>query len=345
YTSDNSFLRAASKARIAYQTRLQAGAPAEELEELLKNVRIAERAVFEAKAKVVEEYLKAQGDALSSTKDICLSLFALADATFAEKRAMEAESASLGEKISDLNRKQPKSEEEHSQLTALNRQKEVLNFKITKLKELTGDDTTIQAIEVTSANPSIKFSNINSFNTEELRKEYDDKAKTQKRKVLSEALSLLDNESTKKLPTRVVEIDQLDTVRNSEEICIASKTLRCTQNDQTFELDVAVAMRKGSVQPNLPKAMGEDAFLVDSISVTVGEKSYEIPIMATLDGGGGHTLAQFGRKNLKETFERHVNQLVSARNGLDASIVAEALRRSDKELFAEEDRDTNQNFP
>lgn len=160
-----------------------------------------------------------------------------------------------------------------------------------------------------------------------------------KKTSLIEALKL-----PKPLVVNKFSITSLNAVTNPNEIRVASDTMKCRQNEVNFELNVAVAMRKGTEKAATPKAMGEDAFVLDLISINFQNKNYEIPIMATLDGGGGHTLAQFGREEITSAFKKHLMDLINVHGKLDSAIICRAMKKTDAELFERMDAEGNFTF-
>ena len=68
-------------------------------------------------------------------------------------------------------------------------------------------------------------------------------------------------------------------------------------NGSTFCIEASASMRKGPGKLTTPKAMGEDSFI---LSVVKLPDATLLPFVATLDGGGGHQLAQYGQQRLTE---------------------------------------------
>ena len=123
-------------------------------------------------------------------------------------------------------------------------------------------------------------------------------------------------------------------------ICVQDTiTLVGGTEDNAFRIGAAAALRKGPAKPPTPKAMGEDAYVIACVNVTPSphSKPVSVPIVAVLDGGGGHQLAQYGQEHLAATFEREL-QLVCDRCGrLDSHTLLEAMRRADHLLFNRDD--------
>lgn len=182
------------------------------------------------------------------------------------------------------------------------------------------------------------FNQISSFNELELQTWVDPKVPPSALKMpLAEALQQAEGNSGELMGVNIkpVPVEELHQVTDPNEICVASQSLVCSNREVTVELDCAVAMRKGSTKElSTPKAMGEDAFVLDVVTINCRGQNYQIPITATLDGGGGHTFAQYGREKLKETFERHLTRLVEQNDHIDSAIIAAAMRYADDELFA-----------
>lgn len=134
------------------------------------------------------------------------------------------------------------------------------------------------------------------------------------------------------------QVHQLHKVTDPDVVAVAHKELTCSNGVQDVKLDSAVAMIKGSDKGqvgNPPKAMGEDAFVLDQVSIEVGNKKYEIPFAVTMDGGGGHTLAQYGRVHLKAAFEKHLKALIQEHGCIDSNLLASAMEKADEELFSQ----------
>lgn len=114
---------------------------------------------------------------------------------------------------------------------------------------------------------------------------------------------------------RRVAAEDLTRVDDPTEICISHPlTLVGGTADRPFEVTAVAALRKGSAQPPTPKAMGEDAWLAGAATVLLptsvedgvrGKRQQEVqvPMVAVLDGGGGHQLAQYGRVHLLSAFQ------------------------------------------
>lgn len=129
-------------------------------------------------------------------------------------------------------------------------------------------------------------------------------------------------------------VANLKKVTEKDKICITSSELTCKRGDsnESFKLDAAVAMIKGYGISPPPKAMGEDSFVLDTVVIALNGVEHQIPIMATMDGGGGHALAQFGQEKLKDEFEGQLNTLVQTKP-LNADTIATAMELTDEALF------------
>ncbi len=168
-----------------------------------------------------------------------------------------------------------------------------------------------------------------NFNSAELRENIEKDA-LRKTSLLS---ALENSDSTDNLTVRNLDIADLEKVTNPSEICVATKTFLCSKENTSFDLVSAVAMRKGTEKLGTPKAMGEDAFVLDQVSIKFKDQQYNIPIMATLDGGGGHTLAQHGKENIKSVFEEKLKMFIHQNGRLDGNIILTAMKETDKALF------------
>lgn len=163
----------------------------------------------------------------------------------------------------------------------------------------------------------------------------------QKQRGLVEALNI----DLKNISTEKVEIENLNKVTDCNKIKLAAGKIDFTQNGFDFELDVAVAMRKGSGAVPSPKAMGEDFFVMDVVNVQFKDKNYDIPLLAVMDGGGGHILAQTGREKMVSIFKAQLQRLMNNYGKLDASVVVTALSLTHQELFAKSDNEGHFTFP
>lgn len=100
-----------------------------------------------------------------------------------------------------------------------------------------------------------------------------------------------------------------------------------------FSVVAAAAMVKGSGQPPTPKAMGEDAHVIDVVEVEVGGTTVSVPFVAALDGGGGHQLAQYGQAHLASTFAARLQEGCDELGMLDSYVLCTAMRQADDQLF------------
>ena len=104
----------------------------------------------------------------------------------------------------------------------------------------------------------------------------------------------------------------------------------------TFQLEVSVCMRKGNSKPPTPKALGEDA-VVTSVVALPGHPL--LPFIATLDGGGGAQLAQYGQKRLAAVLTDQIKLLLAAppARSITSELLHAAMARADQILFNRDD--------
>lgn len=175
---------------------------------------------------------------------------------------------------------------------------------------------------------------VKSFDDIEAFKTDDELIEKGQKMTLEAALTEVSKEEPSVIKVEQVEINALEKVTDPGQIVVAEKSMTCSNGKKQFQIDTAVAMRKGPEKLTTPKAMGEDAFVIDQISLTVAGKQYEIPLMATLDGGGGHALAQYGQKHIKNTFQKHLTLFATQNGKIDAFTISAAMRATDEELFS-----------
>lgn len=142
--------------------------------------------------------------------------------------------------------------------------------------------------------------------------------------------------NNKDLP--VLELEPAQKITDKKTIYIDKKNIKCgVENDPSkqFSIDIATTTIKGSADNTaLPKVMSEDGFVCETISVVLHGVNHHLPLMATLDGGGGHQLAQYTQEHLKTTFQQKLQEEINLSGNLNHEIINSALKKTDDILLS-----------
>ena len=120
-------------------------------------------------------------------------------------------------------------------------------------------------------------------------------------------------------------------VRNNDCIHGATYKFEGRSGDRKFDVNMAALVNKGP--PAVLKIMCEDAVVMDVITIDHENKSYSIPFMSVMDGGGGHTLPRYGREHMKEALDKQLKKLLDDGMEMSPKTIALAMREADQELF------------